>query len=145
MKAWPFLWVAAALASGASGAPAAAAPGGLYLASIDGIRLDPNEFVDGFTIDTWGVEIVAICHLPPGWEIRAGRAASPDGVIAGEASHGVTFLNRARLVQLRDLALVRLSEDPPRRREDRSRGSILPATFAGRVGIGRYGVDERRR
>ena len=112
----------------------------IFLASITGIELAETEYLDGFSIDTWWVEVLAVCHLPPGWEIRAGKQASPDGAIAGEASHGVTFLNRASLSELRGLALVRLQGPVVRRREGN-----MPPTFSGRARIGRYGTDERRR
>lgn len=110
-----------------------------YLASIEGVALAEGEFLDRFAIDTWGVDMVAICRIPPGWEMRAGRMASPDGVIAGAASHGVTFLGASELGALRHLVLVRLRE-PAREAEGN-----LPATFAGQARIGRYGVDETRR
>lgn len=138
MQVLKLLPVAGALLATAA-APPAEGPR-TYLASIAGIALGPNEFVDQFSIDTWGVEFVAICHLPPGWEIRAGREATPIGAIAGRASHGVTFLNRPRLRELEGLALIRI-HGPLQPRPVGTR----PATFAGRAGIGRYGVDERRR
>lgn len=138
------LFPAIAAAAIAAAAPAVAEEERTYIASVAGIALGPSEYVDGFTVDTWGVRVLAVCRIPPGWEIRAGRAASLDGVIAGRASHGVTFLNRARLSQLEGLALIRL-DGPVQRREIR-RGSISwPATFAGHAEIGTYGVDERRR
>jgi hypothetical protein len=130
----------ASIASSIPGSTASAGEPRPYLVSIEGLELAENEFVDGFAIDTWGVEVLAICRLPPGWEIRAGRRASPDGVLAGEASHGVTFLNRADAGALRGLALVRL-EGPV----NWTRHGDMPATFAGRASIGRYGSDERRR
>lgn len=130
----------ASIASLVAGSTASAERPHSYLVSIEGIALAENEFVDRFTIDTWGVEILAVCRLPPGWEIRAGKQASPDGVLAGEASHGVTFLNRADVGALRRLALVRID------------GAVtwtghgnMPPTFAGRASIGRYGPDESRR
>lgn len=115
-----------------------------YLASVVGIALGPHEYVDGFRIDTWDVDFLAVCRLPPGWRIRAGRMASPDGVLAGEASHGVTFLDRMRLSELDDLALVRVL-DPVQPEEIRSAGGIQPATFSGRATIGTYGDGEPRR
>lgn len=137
MKALPLLGLAAALLLPF---PARADQERTFLLSIAGIELAGNEYVDGFAIDTWGVEVLAVCRLPPGWEIRAGKQASPDGVIAGEASHGVTFLNRGRLGELRGLALVRLQAPVVR-----SRQGNMPPTFSGRARIGRYGTDVRGR
>lgn len=136
----PLFWIVAALCPAA---PAYAGQGRTYLASITGIALGPNQYVDRFTLDTWGVAFVAVCHFPFGWEIRAGRMASLDGVLAGQASHGVTFLNRARLGELHRLALIRI--DGPVQRHEIRRGSVtMPATFAGRAEIGTYGTDEGR-
>ena len=47
-----------------------------YLASITGIKLGTHEFVDEFSIDTWGVTHRAICHFPPGWFIDAGSRSA---------------------------------------------------------------------
>ena len=115
-----------------------------YLLSVTGIALNPQEHVDGFRVETWDVDFLAVCHLPPGWQIRAGRMATPDGVLAGEASHGVTFLDRMRLSELDDLALVRIL-DPVQPEEIRSAGGIQPATFSGRATIGTYGDGEPHR
>ncbi|MEA3040665.1 MAG: hypothetical protein QOC65_154 [Sphingomonadales bacterium] len=115
-----------------------------WLLSIEGIALGANEYIDGFAIDTWAVRVVSVCHIPGGWTIRAGGRASPDGVIAGEASHGVTFIADPRLPQLRDLALVRIpagAEARDRLFEDPSQ----PLIFDGRAEIGTYGNDETRR
>lgn len=107
--------------------------GNSYLVSVTGISLARDEYVDGFAIDTWGVDVLAVCHIPPGWEMRAGREATPVGIIAGEASHGVTFLNRPRLGELEGLVLVRLSGSLDRRNERQA--------FSGRAQVGRYGVE----
>jgi len=116
----------------------------LWLLSIGGITLGPAEYVDAFTIETWAVRIRAVCRIPHGWTIRAGGRASPDGVIAGEASHGVTFLADSRLAQLKRLVLVRIpagAEMRDRLSEDR----YQPLLFDGRAEIGTYGNDESRR
>lgn len=130
-----------AAAASAAAAPARVAnAGGIYLASLTGIQLGPHDFVDAFHIETWGVDFLAVCHLPPGWWIRAGKSAAPDGDLDGEGSHGVTWLNRPRLRELEGLALIQL--DGPVQRDQR--GSI-PPTFRGHVQLGRYGTDERSR
>lgn len=79
-----------------------------YLVSIADAPIRRDELVEQFTIETWDLDIVAICSIPQGWQIRAGQTAAPDGVIEGEATHGVTRLNGERFNDLRNLALVRM-------------------------------------
>jgi hypothetical protein len=98
----------AALALLAPPSAAPAAQGATYLVSIADVPAGHDELLDRFTIETWGLDILAICSIPPGWQIRAGRTAAPDGLIEGEATHGVTRLDRERLSDLANLALVRM-------------------------------------
>ena len=46
-----------------------------YLASIS-LPLKQDERIDSFSISTWGVTVRAVCHIPNGWTLRAGRQAS---------------------------------------------------------------------
>jgi hypothetical protein len=94
-----------------------------YLASIN-VPLQSGERVESFSIDTWGVDVLAVCHIPSGWRITAGRSATPDGVIAGEGSHGTTWLGDTR--SLESLVLVGLY-GPVQKTEIDS----VPATFKG--------------
>jgi hypothetical protein len=41
------------------------------LLSIRNLHIGADEYVDEFKIDTWGAEILAVCHIPPAWEVRA--------------------------------------------------------------------------
>ena len=117
-----------------------------YLASITGIRLAKNEYVDGFKIDTWGVIERAVCHFPPGWDIDAGSSADPTGQIKGEGSLGVTYLDPTRLSELNELVLITLV-GPVQARDIGHDGTavFIPATFKGHVSIGTYGVDGKTR
>jgi hypothetical protein len=92
------------------GAPPAAAAeqATTYLVSIADARIAEGELLEQFTIETWAVDILAICSIPRGWLIRAGQTAAPDGIIEGEATHGVTRLGSERWSDLENLALVRM-------------------------------------
>ncbi len=114
-----------------------------FLASISGLPVKPNEYISGFSINTWGAEFGAICHIPPGWRITAGNSASPDGTLAGEGSQGVTFLNTKRLTELHGLALITLVA-AVRKQEIKSTTGVQPATFSGHANVGSYGGDEVR-
>jgi hypothetical protein len=125
------------LAPLALAAPAPAAAGETWLASIGGLELRAGEYVDGFRIETWGVDILAVCRIPPGWRVTAGRSAAPDGVFAGEATHGVTAIGAAHLSALGNIVLVRL-HGAVQREAMPVEGGTVPATFAGRVSIGSH-------
>ena len=114
-----------------------------FLASISGLPVKPNEYVSGISVDTWGVEFRAVCHIPPGWRMTAGNSASPDGTLTGDGSQGVTFLSKERLMELRDLVLINLVV-PVQKQEVKSATGVLPATFSGHASVGSYGGDEER-
>lgn len=118
------------LALGLAAPAASAQRAGPYLVSLDGVRLAAGERVAALAIDTWGVDILAVCRLPAGWQLKAGRNATPDGRIEGMASHGVAALER--LSALDGLALVRL-DGPVRAIAAPVEGGAVPATFAGRL------------
>ena len=102
------LWFLAALTLAGMPSAALAERNAIYLVSLADVPIRSDELVEQFTIETWGLDILAICSIPGGWQIRAGRTAAPDGLIEGEATHGVTRLDRDRLFELRNLALVRM-------------------------------------
>jgi hypothetical protein len=126
------LLLALALALLAGPAAAVEKEGRTYLLSLGEIQLAEGERIERFTIETWGVDVLAVCRIPPGWRIEAGRSAALDGHIAGIAGHGVAFLSDT--AQFEGLALVRLwgaRQEQARKLE----GGRVPATFAGSVRI----------
>jgi hypothetical protein len=105
-----------------------------YLASITGIPLKPDEAIVAFSISTWGVTFNAVCHIPDGWTIKAGGSATPEGVLEGEASLGVTWLRQASPKQLHELVLITLYEPVQRRDVGKVGGPVyIPATFKGKA------------
>lgn len=106
--------------------PERATAGTTYLVGLTGITPTSAEGIEAFTINTWGVDIRAVCRLPSGWRITAGRGAAPDGVISGEASHGVAWIRSGDLASLDNLILVSL----PGPVQPGQIGSV-PPTFAG--------------
>jgi hypothetical protein len=103
-----------------------------YLVSIVGIPLAPDESVQAFAFATGGVTFDAVCHIPGGWRIRAGASLTPNGVLEGDGSQGVTWFRSGSPPALRSLVLVTLY-GPVQRRDIRSRdgSSLIPATFGG--------------
>jgi hypothetical protein len=110
------------------------------LLSIRGIALPEHGYVEAFRIEIWGVKVLAVCHLPPGWTITAGKSADPSGILAGEASLGVTYLNSQNLDQLRKLFLIEVSDYQVRALPmPNVPGGVHPATFSGKLVVGTYG------
>ena len=117
-----------------------------YLVSIVGLKLTRNEYVDHLKVDTWGVTFKAVCHIPPGWTMKAGSTAAPDGEIEGEASHGVTFINSKSQRQLSGMVLLTLYTTVQRADIGRLGDAVyVPATFKGEVNVGTYGEDKERK
>jgi hypothetical protein len=102
------------------------------LVSLEGIELERDGYVSAFSIDTWDVRILAVCHLPLGWSITAGRNVGFDGHVAGEASGFALNLNAAQLGELRDLFLI---ETPDFARE---KSPTEPPMFSGAITLGSY-------
>ena len=115
-----------------------------YLASIQGVKLRPDEYVTGFSVDTWRVTFRAVCHIPPGWHVSAGRSAAPEGSFEGKGTHGISFLNRARLKELDGLTLITLS-GPVQPRKIETAENLTPPTFDGKLTIGSYASLDRIR
>lgn len=101
-----------------------------YLISIEGVPLKDTENLKAFSFETWGVRVKSVCHIPPGWFIKAGSSATPDGVLAGEGSQGTTWFSSGSPRELRSLALVEISGSV-RWNDERSGSGIVPATLRG--------------
>lgn len=145
----PITWIlrASLAALAITAAPAFAQT---QLLSITGIDLQPlhtgaqasGQYVSGFNIRTWGVRVLAVCHIPRGWTISAGKNANPEGELSGRAGEGVAFLDSQRVAQLADLFLVRVEDYSPADAGDCAR-NCRPASFSGALRIGQYGTRQR--
>jgi hypothetical protein len=102
------------------------------LLSIEGIKLDGDGYVSGFSIDTWDIRILAVCHLPLGWTITAGRNLSFDGHLVGQASGFMLNLNSSQLGELKDLFLIETPDFA------RAKSPTEPPMFQGSITIGNY-------
>ena len=105
------------------------APPPLELLSIRGLKLGRHDLIERCKVQTWGLDIVATCHIPPSWRITAGDFTDSEGVISGEGGNGVSWLDRKHLNELDDLVLVRAYGYQPRDQGD------IPASFAGWVHV----------
>jgi hypothetical protein len=78
-----------------------------------------------YRVETWGVEFLAVCNLPQGWEIKSEKFENPEGYLSGRADiHGewLGALKQMYLVDVYDYRQV-VSHDQP-------------ASFSGWVEIG---------
>jgi len=86
----------------------------------------------------------AVCHIPPGWTIKAGGSATPEGVLEGEASLGTTWLSAKSSPELKDFVLVTLY-DPVQPRDKPTKDGVVPATFKGHAHIENEDDDAGKR
>lgn len=103
-----------------------------YLVSIVDVPLQGDESVESFTLSTWGVTFDAVCRIPAGWTVKAGRSLTPEGVLEGEGSLGTSWFRESSPPELQQFALVTLYG--PVQREASAftdGGGEVPATFAG--------------
>jgi hypothetical protein len=118
------------------------------LLSITGVHLQPlitasrstGQYMSGFDIRTWGVRVLAVCHIPGGWTISAGKNANPEGELYGSAGEGAAFLDSGNLHQLTDLFLVQVDDYHPSDTGNCAK-SCTPASFSGNFYIGEYGIN----
>jgi hypothetical protein len=118
-------WIAIALACQLLASPAIAEVRRVLL-TVDGLNLPANQTIRAFHVETWGVGLVSVCHLPPSWELKTEKFEDPEGRLDGKAdTHGED------LKSLSDMFLVDVYDYQPNRE-----GSV-PATFSGWVVVGR--------
>ena len=95
-----------------------------------------------FSFETWGVEFLAVCHIPQGWRIEGGGGPTFEGVLKGRGSLGATWLDKSSLKSLRNLALVSMFAPVRRVAVKDSGGNIIePVTFKGRAKVSGSGDD----
>ena len=99
------------------------------------------NYISSFEIKTWDVQVLAVCHIPLGWTISAGKNANPEGILAGSAGEGVAFIDAGRSAELNKLFLVRITDYHVADEGDCTK-KCTPATFAGNFFIGTYGAPE---
>lgn len=114
-----------------------------FLLSIERIPLRDTESIEAFAIQTWGVRFRSICRIPSGWRLKAGSSLTPNGVIEGEGSQGITWFNHGSPEELRALVLVTLYA-PVQRTDIGSPDNGIPATFKGTATISTDHGDVKR-
>ena len=95
------------------------------LLSVDGLSIPADGALAAFHIDTWGVIPLAVCKVPPLWEVKAEKFMDPEGLLSGRSDP-----YHRTLIKLDQLYLVDVYSYQPLPRGD-PKGEYHPATFAG--------------
>ena len=99
--------------------------------SVDGLDLPSTQTIRAFHIETWGVEFVAVCHLPPSWQLKSEKFEDSEGWLDGHADTGGESLK-----ELSDMYLVDVYDYQPLPKGN-LKGDYHPPSFAGWVEVGR--------
>ena len=108
------------------------------------VPLGADESIEAFKIATWGVTFQTVCEIPSGWSIKAGGSLTPEGVLEGEGSLGISWLPESSPSELSEFALVTLHgpvEHDALTDPDHSGG--VPATFSGTATISTEDGDKQ--
>lgn len=95
------------------------------LLTVDGLKIPTGGALAAFRIDTWGVIPLAVCRVPPLWELKEEKYLDSAGVLAGRSDQ----IHRT-LTKLDQLYLVDVYRYQPLPKGD-PKGEYHPATFAG--------------
>jgi hypothetical protein len=55
------------------------------LLSVDGLGVPAGKSIYAYRIGTWGVAFLAVCTVPPGWELKSEKFEDPEGYLSGRA------------------------------------------------------------
>jgi len=108
----------------------------MVLVSIQLPDLGPKGYVSGFLIETWRIRIRAVCQIPVGWMITAGRNLDQSGQISGAASGFMTNLDDQQFPELQNLVLI---DAPPTTAE---KATMEPPTLQGTITVGTYAAPQ---
>ena len=99
------------------------------LLSVDNLNLSPSQSLSAFKIDTWGVSLLSVCHIPPSWNLVEQKFQDPQGLLSGRPDfHGEV------LRELDEMYLVDVYDYQPLPKGD-PKGDSHPATFSGWIEV----------
>ncbi|HJV42201.1 hypothetical protein [Caulobacter sp.] len=110
----------------ASGRQASAAT---ELVSLAWTPSGSNQNLQAFDLEVSGLDVLAVCHVPPGWTINATGAGSGVTELKGQATVGAAFISLDDLQEVAGLFLVRARPGEP-------------VGVSGDLTMGTYGGDE---
>lgn len=118
--------------------PAASAPGlaagtqaprVTELVSLAWTPGNSNQNLQAFDLEVSGLDVLAVCHVPPGWTINATGAGAGLTELKGQATVGAAFISLDDLQDVAGLFLVRARPGEP-------------VGVSGTLTTGTYGGDE---
>ena len=111
------------------------------LLTVDGVSIPSGGALATFRIDTWGVIPLAVCRVPPLWEIKEEKFMDSAGLLSGRSDP-----NHRTLTKLDQMFLVDVYSYQPLPRGN-PKGEYHPASFAGwfEVFDGNGDILKRRR
>jgi len=89
------------------------------------LRIPPGGALAAFHIDTWGVIPLAVCEVPPLWEIKEEMFLDSAALLSGQSDQ-----YHRTLTKLNQLFLVDVYSYQPLPKGD-PKGNYHPASFAG--------------
>lgn len=92
-------------ASPAAPPPAAAPP--TELISLAWRPANSNQNLQAFDLEISGLDVLAVCHVPPGWTINATGAGEGVTELKGQATVGAAFVSLDDMQDIAGLFLVR--------------------------------------
>lgn len=95
------------------------------LLSVNDLSIPPDGALAAFHIDTWGVIPLAVCKVPPLWEIKAEKFLDSAGLLSGRSDP-----YHRTLTKLDQLYLVDVYNYQPLPKGD-PKSEYHPASFAG--------------
>jgi len=95
------------------------------LLTVDGLNIPTGGALAAFRIDTWGVIPLAVCHVPPLWEIKEEKFMDSAGFLSGRSDP-----YHRTLTKLDQMFLVDVYSYQPLPRGN-LKGEYHPASFAG--------------
>jgi hypothetical protein len=94
------------------------------LLTVDGLSIPVGGALAAFHIDTWGVVPLAVCKVPPLWEIKEEMFLDPSALLSGSSDPHRT------LSELDQMFLVDVYNYQPLPKGN-PKGEYHPASFAG--------------
>jgi len=114
----------------------------MQLLSVKAPDLNADSYISGFQIKTWGIRVRAICKIPAGWMMTAGKELNPGGVISGFASGFMANIDMKQIEKLNDFILI---DDAEARSPPASRSPSEPPTFRASLLVGEYSKSATQR
>jgi hypothetical protein len=95
------------------------------LLTVDGLNIPSGGALAAFRIDTWGVILLAVCHVPPLWELKQEKFMDSAGLLSGRSDP-----YHRTLTKLDQMFLVEVDSYQPLPKGN-PKGDYHPASFAG--------------